>query len=149
MSISYKTINCIQKGCEKQKIIMCVGLFLCCDSILLYKIENTFRNIFRRGEGIMAAELKPIDVICQPSRDGKITPMKIRVIDEDGEYQEYKIKGYNIIMRNIYSLPCDSDTFGAIAGGVAEEFYHGFGDIDAEGILKKHLTDDLYEILMR
>ena len=45
----------------------------------------------------MAAELKPIDVICQPSRDGKITPMKIRVIDEDGEYQEYKIKGYNII----------------------------------------------------
>lgn len=48
----------------------------------------------------MAAELKPIDVICQPSRDGKITPMKIRVIDEDGEYQEYKIKGYNIIMRN-------------------------------------------------
>ena len=91
-------------GCEKQKIIMCVGLFLCCDSILLYKIENTFRNIFRRGEGIMAAELKPIDVICQPSRDGKITPMKIRVIDEDGEYQEYKIKGYNIIMRNNIGL---------------------------------------------
>ncbi len=25
----------------------------------------------------MAVELKPIDVICQPSRDGKITPMKI------------------------------------------------------------------------
>ena len=104
MSISYKTINRIQKGCEKQKMIMCVGLFLCCDSILLYKIENTFRNIFRRGEGIMAAELKPIDVICQPSRDGKITPMKIRVIDEDGEYQEYKIKGYNIIMRNNIGL---------------------------------------------
>ena len=50
-------------------------------------------------------------------------------------------------MRNIYSLPCDSDTFGAIAGGVAEEFYHGFGDIDAEGILKKHLTDALFETL--
>ena len=40
------------------------------------------------------------DVICQPSRDGKITPMKIRVI----EYQEYKIKGYNIIMRNNIGL---------------------------------------------
>ena len=52
----------------------------------------------------MAAELKPIDVICQHSRDGKITPMKIRVIDEDGEYQEYKIKGYNIIMRNNIGL---------------------------------------------
>ena len=44
------------------------------------------------------------DVICQPSRDGKITPMKIRVIDEDVEYQEYKIKGYNIIMRNNIGL---------------------------------------------
>ena len=52
----------------------------------------------------MAAELKPIDVICQHSRDGKITPMKIRVIDEDGEYLEYKIKGYNIIMRNNIGL---------------------------------------------
>ena len=52
----------------------------------------------------MVAELKPIDVICQPSRDGKITLMKIRVIDEDGEYQEYKIKGYNIIMRNNIGL---------------------------------------------
>jgi hypothetical protein len=30
--------------------------------------------------------------------------MKIRVIDEDGEYQEYKIKGYNIIMRNNIGL---------------------------------------------
>lgn len=61
----------------------------------------------------------------------------------------YESTDYESFMRNIYSLPCDSDTFGAIAGGVAEEFYHGFGDIDAEGILKKHLTDDLYEILMR
>ncbi len=61
----------------------------------------------------------------------------------------YESTDYESFMRNIYSLPCDSDTFGAIAGGVAEEFYHGFGDIDAEGILKKHLTDDLYDILMR
>ena len=61
----------------------------------------------------------------------------------------YESTDYESFMRNIYSLPCDSDTFGAIAGGVAEEFYHGFGDIDAEGKLKKHLTDDLYEILMR
>ena len=74
------------------------------------KIVKACKNLnFRldrigRGEGIMAAELKPIDVICQHSRDGKITPMKIRVIDEDGEYQEYKIKGYNIIMRNNIGL---------------------------------------------
>ena len=42
----------------------------------------------------MASDLQPVDVICQHSRDGKITPMKIRIIDEDGVFQEYKIKGY-------------------------------------------------------
>ena len=61
----------------------------------------------------------------------------------------YESTDYESFMRNIYSLPCDSDTFGAIAGGVAEEFYHGFGNIEAEDILKKYLTDDLYEILMK
>lgn len=54
---------------------------------------------------------------------------------------------YESFMRNIYSLPCDSDTFGAIAGGVAEEFYHGFGRIDAEGLLRQYLDQQLYEIL--
>jgi hypothetical protein len=34
------------------------------------------------------------------------------------------------------------------AGGVAEEFYGGFGDVDADGLLKKYLTPELYEILM-
>ncbi len=37
---------------------------------------------------------KPVDVICQHSRDGSLTPIKIRVVDEDGVFQEYKIKGY-------------------------------------------------------
>ncbi len=50
-------------------------------------------------------------------------------------------------MRNIFSLECDSDTFGAIAGGVAEEFYHGFGDVDAEGILGECLEEYLMQIL--
>lgn len=59
----------------------------------------------------------------------------------------YESKDYESFIRNIYSLKCDSDTFGAIAGGVAEEFYHGFGDVDAEGILKEYLTPDLYEIM--
>ena len=35
------------------------------------------------------------------------------------------------------------------AQNVAEEFYHGFGSVEAEDILKEHLTDDLYEILMK
>ena len=58
----------------------------------------------------------------------------------------YESNDYESFIRNIYSLECDSDTFGAIAGGVAEEFYHG--SVNADGILKEFLTDDLYEILM-
>ena len=61
----------------------------------------------------------------------------------------YESSDYESFIRNIYSLPCDSDTFGAIAGGVAEEFYGGFGGVDAEGIIKKQLDDYLYEILMK
>jgi ADP-ribosylglycohydrolase len=60
----------------------------------------------------------------------------------------YESKDYESFMRNVYSLPCDSDTFGAIAGGVAEEFYGGFGSIPTEKILKEQLTDELlYEIM--
>ena len=32
---------------------------------------------------------KPIDTICQHSKDGEIIPLKIRLTDEDGECQEY------------------------------------------------------------
>ena len=35
----------------------------------------------------------------------------------------------------------------AIGGGVAEEFYHGFGDIDADTILRNHLSSELLIIL--
>lgn len=34
------------------------------------------------------------DVICQHSRDGTIIPLKIRLTDEDGEQQQFSIKGY-------------------------------------------------------
>lgn len=60
----------------------------------------------------------------------------------------YESSDYESFMRNVFSLECDSDTFGAIAGGVAEEFYGGFGNLDGDGILKKFLTSDLYEILL-
>ena len=59
----------------------------------------------------------------------------------------YESTDYESFIRNIFSFECDSDTFGAIAGGVAEEFYHGFGNIDAEGIVKKYLSDELKDIL--
>lgn len=36
----------------------------------------------------------PIDVICQHTAEGDVIPIKIRVRDEEGEYQNYKIIGY-------------------------------------------------------
>lgn len=60
----------------------------------------------------------------------------------------YESSDYESFMRNVFSLECDSDTFGAIAGGVAEEFYGGFGALNGDGILEKFLTPDLYEILI-
>lgn len=59
----------------------------------------------------------------------------------------YESTDYESFMRNIFSFECDSDTFGAIAGGVAEEFYHGFGELDAEKIVKKYLSEELNGIL--
>ena len=40
------------------------------------------------------AKREPIDVICQHSQDGSIVPLKIRVRDDDGEYQAYMIQGF-------------------------------------------------------
>ncbi|RKM55701.1 hypothetical protein D6853_09100 [Butyrivibrio sp. X503] len=59
----------------------------------------------------------------------------------------YESTDYESFIRNIFSLECDSDTFGAIAGGVAEEFYGGFGSVDVEGMLKKYLDEELITIL--
>ncbi len=41
-----------------------------------------------------------VDVICQHNRDGSIIPIKIRVIDEDGEYQTYMIRGYRQLINS-------------------------------------------------
>jgi len=38
--------------------------------------------------------LKPVDVICRIDREGAVAPLKIRVTDEDGEYQTYKIETF-------------------------------------------------------
>ncbi|MCR4604467.1 MAG: hypothetical protein K5639_00525 [Eubacterium sp.] len=45
-------------------------------------------------------EKQPIDVICQHSKDGEIIPIKIRLTDEDGVCQEYKIRDFRIVPVN-------------------------------------------------
>lgn len=74
------------------------------------------------------------DVSCMTS-----VPLAMRCFYESDSFEEF--------MRNIFRLDCDSDTFGAIAGGVAEEFYHGFG-FDPDPVLRRYLSNYLYATLM-
>ncbi len=74
------------------------------------------------------------DVSCQGS-----VPVAMRCFYESTDYESF--------IRNIFSLDCDSDTFGAIAGGVAEEFYGGFGSVDANGILSEYLDEYLMDMV--
>ena len=38
-----------------------------------------------------------VDMICQHTKEGTIIPLKIRLIDEDGERQQYNIRRYRIL----------------------------------------------------
>lgn len=50
---------------------------------------------------------EPIDLICQHCRDGSIIPIKMRIKDEDGELQEYKIQGYRLVDNKVmYCFEC-------------------------------------------
>ena len=107
------------------------------DEIYDYVLSEYPLEHYKYSIGYTLDELRPRyrwDVSCQGS-----VPAAMRCFYESTDYESF--------IRNIYSLPCDSDTFGAIAGGVAEEFYHGFGSVDADKILKKYLTKELLEIL--
>ena len=71
---------------------------------------------------------KAIDVICQHSRDGTMIPLKLRIQDEEGEFQSYAVKSYkdcshkgNYTMPNgviatstIFPFECRINVFGAV-----------------------------------
>ncbi len=43
------------------------------------------------------------DVICEHKSDGTIIPLRFRVMDEDGEYQTFNVKGFRqvpVIIKN-------------------------------------------------
>jgi len=104
-----------------------------------YVLEQYPPERYEYSIGYSLDEMRPRyvwDVSCQGS-----VPAAMRCFYESRDYESF--------IRNIFSLECDSDTFGAIAGGVAEEFYGGFGSLDAEGILKAVLDERLWEILTR
>lgn len=74
------------------------------------------------------------DTSCQGS-----VPVAIRCFLESEDYESF--------IRNVLSLPCDTDTLCAIGGCIAEEYYHGTG-FDEEKLLKQYLDTDLYQLVM-
>lgn len=70
---------------------------------------------------------------CQGS-----VPVAIRCFLDSEDYKSF--------IRNVLSLPCDTDTLCAIGGGIAEEFYHGTG-FNADKLLREYLDEYLYEIV--
>lgn len=61
-------------------------------------------------------------------------PVAIRCFLESDDYESF--------LRNVMSLPCDTDTIAAIGGGIAEDYYKKTFD-NADEILKRYLPKDL------
>ncbi len=45
-------------------------------------------------------EQKRLDVICEHTMDGNIIPIKIRLQDEDGQYQSFRVRSYRCTSLN-------------------------------------------------
>ena len=102
-----------------------------------YVLKQYPVNDYEYSIGYSLDEIRPRykwNESCQGS-----VPVAMRCFYESTDYESF--------IRNIFSLECDSDTFGAVAGGVAEEYYHGFGSVDAERILGECLDEYLMQIL--
>lgn len=54
----------------------------------------------------MDFQFKAVDVICQHTREGNMIPIKVRIQDEEGEYQTYVVKGYkDLSHKGSYTMP--------------------------------------------
>ncbi len=40
--------------------------------------------------------INKVDVICEHKSDGSIIPLRFQILDEDGAYQRFNIKGYKL-----------------------------------------------------
>lgn len=63
-------------------------------------------EIQRIGSGIMSRVIENVDVICEHKSEGKVIPMRFRIMNEDGVYEAYTIKGYReIFKKGCYTTP--------------------------------------------
>ena len=43
---------------------------------------------------VMSRVIDKVDVICEHKADGSLIPMRFRLVNDDGVYEAYTIKGY-------------------------------------------------------
>ena len=59
-------------------------------------------------------KLKDVEVICHYSTEGKITPLRVKLVDDDGQRQAFVIKEYRDLSgqgaRSIYMSRLRSDS---------------------------------------
>ena len=55
---------------------------------------------------VMSRVIDNVDVICQHKADGDIIPIRFRLMNDNGEYEIYKISGYRSIWQpGAYTTP--------------------------------------------
>lgn len=60
----------------------------------------------------------------------KSVPLALQCFLESDSWEE--------CIRNVFSVRCDTDTIGAIAGGIADAYFHGTG-FDEDALLRQFL----------
>ena len=54
----------------------------------------------------MDFQKRAVDVICQHTKEGKMIPIKLRIQDEEGEFQTYAVKAYrDLSHKGSYTMP--------------------------------------------
>lgn len=48
-------------------------------------------------EAAMGKVTDKVDVICEHKADGSVIPLRFRIMNEEGEYEAFTIKGYRMI----------------------------------------------------
>ena len=106
------------------------------NEILQYAVSQYPSSQYQYGTDLALAQYRnnyKWNSLCQDS-----VPVAIRCFIESENYEGF--------LRNVLSLDCDTDTIGAIGGGIAEGFYKGTGFNDDE-LLEKYLDTYLLNIV--
>ena len=110
------------------------------EDILQYGIEQYPKEEYAYSPEFSLAQMREYyhwNETCQGS-----VPAVIRCIYEANSYTEF--------IKNVLSLPCDTDTLCAIGGGIAEELFDNENDellSHADEILEEYLDDYLLAVL--